>query len=100
MIAQTPPVEASQNYLLSQPKRLLIPIDKATYTLENLAIQFDYDPNLFVLTSFEAKGFDSQGLLLRSLDLWSEEDYVMLKNQADELEDFPNKLRIAVYANP
>ena len=100
MTAQTPSIELSQDSSRRTTRRDLIPIGKSTYTLEEPAIQFDYDPNRLVLSSFEAEGLDDQSLLLRSLDLWSKRDYVSLKNAGDELGDFPNKLRIAVYANP
>ena len=51
-VIQTP-AETSQAPSPSLSNRLLIPISKATYQLEEPAIQFDYNPNLFVLSSFD-----------------------------------------------
>ena len=81
-------------------EQLQTEIGTATYRLNEPAIQFDYDPNLFVLSSSEATRPDIQPLLISSTSFWSKEDYLTIANAGSELGDFPDKLRLAVYSNP
>lgn len=100
MTTQVLPNEATQTLSQSLTKQLKTEIGSATYTLNEPAVQFDYDPNLFVLSSSESTRPDLQPLLRSSTSLWSKEDYLAIQNAGSELGDFPDKLRIAVYSNP
>ena len=79
-------------------------VGKATYTLRNPTIQFDYDPNFFVLdvseTFSETVNPSSQTPWVSSVYLWTKKDYMLRENSGDELGDFPNKLNISVDENP
>ncbi len=98
------PTQVSQSpleTLLEEPsEQLRADIGKATYMLNEPAVQFDYDPNLFVLSSSEAAQPDLQPLLRSSTSLLSKEDYLEVENAGSELGDFPEKLKLSVYSNP
>lgn len=100
MIAQVLPEETPQTLSQSPSEPLHIEVGKATYKLNEPAIQFDYDPNLFVLSSSAEGRSDLQPLLRNSTSLWSKEDYITIENAGSELGDFPDKLRLAAYSNP
>ncbi len=100
MSTQALPKEISQTLSEESSEQLSTAIGKATYTLNEPAIQFDYDPNLFVLSSSRPEQRDPLSLLRSSTSLWSKEDYLAIQNAGDELGDFPDKLRISVYSNP
>ena len=76
---------------------------KATYKLKNPAIQFDYNPNFFVLESFETTSetaSEMEAPLVDLIRLWNKKDFLILENAGDEIGDFPPKLRLLVYENP
>jgi hypothetical protein len=72
------------------------------YKIKNPAIQFLYDPNFFVLESFQipSKAPQSELDLVIITYLWRKEDYLTLKNAGDELGDFPPRLSLSVHENP
>ena len=100
MTAQVLPTQMPQTPTESPSEQLRADIGKATYLLNEPAIQFNYDPNVFVLSSSEATQPDRQPLLKSSTSLWSKEDYLKIENAGSELGDFPDKLRLSVYSNP
>lgn len=100
MSAQILPTEVSQAAPESSSERRRVGIGKATYFLNEPAIQFDYAPNSFVLSSSGPVQPDFQPLLRSSTSLRSREDYLLIENAGDELGDFPVKLTLSVYSNP
>jgi hypothetical protein len=72
------------------------------YKIKNPAIQFLYDPNFFVLESFQipSKAPQSELDLVILTYLWRKEDYLTLKNAGDELGNFPPRLSLSVHENP
>lgn len=99
MLAQAPTEQTTAQTLSENPSEQTCEgISKATYMLKNLAIRFTYDPNAFVVDEVGASEvFDS---LISSTNFWTKKDYVTRTNYANELGDFPEKLRLATYANP
>ena len=98
--SQASSVQMSQNSTVSLTERLRIPIGVATYKLEEPALQFDYDPNVFIFTSFDTADLEDRSLMLRTLSLWTKEDYLALRSTDNEIGDFADRIRITVYANP
>lgn len=96
-MTQTLPEERPQTFLESTAERFNSGIGKATYTLEDPALQFTYDPESFVLETFDGATPETNN---RAITLWSKEDYLTIKNAGDELGDFPTKLRLEVLTNP
>ena len=75
-------------------------LGRATYKLKSPALEFDYDPNFFILSPVEAGESVTRPLLRSLISFWSKEDYLAINNSADELGDFPDKLTVATYGNP
>jgi len=100
MTTQLLPTQTSQTSTEIPSEQLHADIGKATYLLNEPAVQFDYDPNVFVLSSSGKTHPDRQSMLRSSTSLWSKKDYLIIENAGDELGDFPDKLRLAVYSNP
>lgn len=94
---QALPDEMPQTLSQSVLERFNTGIGSATYRLEDSAIEFIYNPESFILESFDATTSDVQNL---SVALWSKEDYLTIKNAGDELGDFPTKLALEVLSNP
>ena len=92
------PAKMPQTLSESPSEQLRKGIGKATYMLEDPAIEFTYEPNSFVLS--EDGRSERVDLQINAISLWSKKDYLTIKNAGDELGDFPNKLRLATYNNP
>ena len=100
LTAQTQLVEVPEKPSRTLRERILTQVGESTYALKDPAIQFNYDPNLLVFTSFDLEGSDIQSLLIRSVGLWSKEDYLDIKNEIVKIGEVPDGLRLNVYANP
>ena len=94
------PLEGPENATDSRVEQRYMSTGRAVYMLENPAIQFAYDPNFFVLESFETAQSAPETPSVNSIYLWSRKDYLSLKNAGDELGDFLSSLRLSVYENP
>lgn len=99
-IAQTQPEDTAGRINILQYMR----VGKATYELNNPSMKFAYDPNFMVATLVEEYNDSSPsepiGALVRSIVLWTKQDYLTLENAGDEVGDFPPRVRISAHSNP
>lgn len=99
-IAQTQPEGTAASVNLLQYMRT----GRATYALDNPAIQFAYDPNFFVVTLAETHNDSSPstptGSQVSSLSLWTKRDYLIRQDAVDKIGVFPPRLMISVHDNP
>ena len=98
LLGKTPLKKTPQILLESPSKQISKGIGKATYMLEDPAVQFTYEPSSFVLS--EEGPSEEINLQTSAISLWSKADYLTIENAGDELGDFPNKLKLATYSNP
>ncbi|MBE9060504.1 hypothetical protein [cf. Phormidesmis sp. LEGE 11477] len=75
-------------------------VDQAIYLRNDPVLQFVYLPNQFVIESFATNLENDEFAPADYINIWTKEDYVILKNAGDEIGDFLPRLKITIKNNP